>query len=86
MTESEFVVLGAEYQPGEAAFALLARETGEGLVYAGVPSSPCVMPIAVICNLGSRRSVYSHVTVICSASKLASEGQLGPSIISGDVA
>jgi bifunctional non-homologous end joining protein LigD len=35
MTESEFVVGGMEANPGGAAFALLAREESEGLVYAG---------------------------------------------------
>jgi bifunctional non-homologous end joining protein LigD len=35
MTESEFVVIGAEPNPGGAPFALLAREAAEWLVYAG---------------------------------------------------
>jgi len=35
MTESEFVVVGMEANPGGAPFALLAREESEGLVYAG---------------------------------------------------
>jgi bifunctional non-homologous end joining protein LigD len=33
--ESEFVVIGVERQPGQASFALLAREMEGGLVYAG---------------------------------------------------
>jgi bifunctional non-homologous end joining protein LigD len=33
--EGEFVVIGAEHEPGKPAFALLARETDEGLAYAG---------------------------------------------------
>jgi bifunctional non-homologous end joining protein LigD len=35
MTESEFIVVGAAPNPGGAPFALLARETGSGLEYAG---------------------------------------------------
>ena len=35
MTESEFVVVGMEANPGGAPFALLAREEENGLVYAG---------------------------------------------------
>lgn len=35
MTEGEFVVVGMEPNPGGAPFALLARETDAGLVYAG---------------------------------------------------
>jgi len=34
MTESEFVVVGMEVNPGGAPFALLAREEEGGLVYA----------------------------------------------------
>jgi ATP-dependent DNA ligase len=33
--ESEFIVVGAEPNPGGAPYALLAREEPEGLVYAG---------------------------------------------------
>lgn len=33
--EEEFVVIGAEYQPGRPALALLAREDAHGLHYAG---------------------------------------------------
>ena len=33
--ESEFVVLGYEHEPGQAAFALLAREEAGRLIYAG---------------------------------------------------
>lgn len=33
--EGEFVVLGAEHEPGKPAFALLAREADRGLDYAG---------------------------------------------------
>lgn len=33
--EGEFVVVGAEHEPGSPAFALLARETGDSLEYAG---------------------------------------------------
>ena len=33
--ESDFVVLGAEHEPGKPAFALLAREMDEGLEYVG---------------------------------------------------
>jgi len=33
--EEEFTVIGAEYEPGSPAFALLARETDDGLAYAG---------------------------------------------------
>jgi ATP-dependent DNA ligase len=35
MTEGEFVVVGMEPNPGAAPLALLARDTEEGLVYAG---------------------------------------------------
>ena len=35
MTEGEFVVVGMAANPGAAPVALLARETKEGLVYAG---------------------------------------------------
>jgi bifunctional non-homologous end joining protein LigD len=35
MTEGEFVVIGTEHQPGQAAFALLARKEDDGLRYAG---------------------------------------------------
>jgi bifunctional non-homologous end joining protein LigD len=35
MVESEFVVVGFERKSGEAPFALLARETGDGPRYAG---------------------------------------------------
>jgi ATP-dependent DNA ligase len=33
--EGEFVVIGAEHEPGSPAFALLAREAGDRLEYAG---------------------------------------------------
>ncbi len=33
--EGEFTVIGAEHEPGSPAFALLARETGDGLAYVG---------------------------------------------------
>ena len=33
--EGEFVVLGAEHEPGKPAFALLGRQTDQGLDYAG---------------------------------------------------
>ena len=33
--EGQFIVLGAEHEPGKPAFALLARETPTGLEYAG---------------------------------------------------
>lgn len=33
--EDEFVVIGAEHEPGSPAFALLARDTGDHLEYAG---------------------------------------------------
>jgi ATP-dependent DNA ligase len=35
MTESEFAVVGVEANPGGPPFALLARESEDGLVYAG---------------------------------------------------
>lgn len=33
--EADFVIIGADRQPGKPAFALLARETPDGLAYAG---------------------------------------------------
>lgn len=35
LEEAEFIVVGAEREPGSPAFALLARETSDGLTYAG---------------------------------------------------
>jgi ATP-dependent DNA ligase len=38
--EGDFVVIGAEHEPGKPAFALLARESEDGLEYAAAPFSP----------------------------------------------
>jgi ATP-dependent DNA ligase len=46
MTESDFVVVGMEANPGGAPFALLARAEEDGLVTPAAPSSHLAPPIA----------------------------------------
>jgi DNA ligase D-like protein (predicted ligase) len=91
MTEGEFVVVGAAPNPGGAPFALLARETGGELVYAGSAfvtlkqadrdrfwGSVEALKVAkpVVAGIGSRKAGYCRPELRVRARHLRGEAML----------